>query len=224
MRDVKAKTYRSDAIAVTFEPRRCIHAAECVMRLQVVFDPERKPWIDPTAASADAIARVVQTCPTGALHFERLDGGAAEVADAVNTIRVARNGPLHVRGTIELRGEDGAWVERDVRVSLCRCGRTRNAPFCDNSHRELPFVDRGEVFEGGVHEGDAAVAAVDPTLRIVPEANGPYDVQGPLEVVSADGKVRLAGARTRLCRCGASRNRPFCDGSHLGLEVTPPSG
>jgi CDGSH-type Zn-finger protein/uncharacterized Fe-S cluster protein YjdI len=210
-RDRRARTYASDTVSVDFEPRRCIHAAECVFALPYVFDPERKPWIDPRRAPADAIARVVALCPTGALHATRLDGGAAEAPDTVNRVRVTRNGPLYVRGAVEIRADDGSVVARDLRVALCRCGASRNRPFCDNSHVAIGFRDAGDVFEGGVKPGDEADGH---SLRIRLEANGPYRLEGPLEVASVDGRVRLAGGRASLCRCGHSRNKPFCDGSH----------
>lgn len=207
----RSKTYAADSIAVRFDPRRCIHAAECVIRLPDVFDPERRPWIEPERATADAIAQVVARCPTGALHFERLDGGAPETPDEQNRVRVTRNGPLHVRGAVELVGENGEVVARDVRVALCRCGASRNKPFCDNSHRAVRFLDAGEVFEGGVKPGEAAAGR---TLRITASPGGPYLAAGPIEVESADGAVRLTGGSASLCRCGSSRNKPFCDGSH----------
>lgn len=211
----RIKTYASGTIAVRFEPRRCIHAAQCVFGLPDVFDPGRKPWIEPDRAEADAIARVVARCPTGALHFERTDGGPAEQPDAVNRVRTMRNGPLHVRGLIEILMPDGT-VFRDTRAALCRCGGTQNPPFCDNSHRAIRFVDRGEVFEGGVKSGDAG----DGTLRVSVEADGPYRVTGRFEVTSDDGRIQLEGARAALCRCGASRNKPFCDGSHETPDAT----
>jgi len=211
----RAKTYASGTIKVRFEPRRCIHAAQCVFGLPDVFDPERKPWIEPARAEADAIARVVARCPTGALHFERTDGGPAEQPDLVNRVRVTRNGPLHLRGAIEILMPDGTAIH-DTRVSLCRCGGTQSPPFCDNSHRAIRFVDRGEVFEGGARPGDAD----DGTLRVTVEPDGPYRVTGRFEVISDDGRVQLEGARAVLCRCGTSRNKPFCDGSHETPEST----
>lgn len=213
----RSKTYASDDIAVRFDARRCIHAAECVIRLPQVFDPERRPWIEPGIAGADAIASVVVRCPTGALHFERRDGGPAEVPDAENSVRVTRNGPLHVRGALEVTTEAGETIAEDVRVALCRCGASRNKPFCDNSHRALRFVDAGEVFEGGVKPA----AGADRKLRIVVDEAGPYRLSGPLTVESADGRVRLEGGAAALCRCGASRNKPFCDGSHRAEGIFP---
>jgi uncharacterized Fe-S cluster protein YjdI/CDGSH-type Zn-finger protein len=186
----RIKNYSSDTITVRFEPRRCIHAAECVRGLPTVFDPGRKPWIEVGGTDAEAIARVVERCPTGALHFERHDGGAAEAPDAVNQVRVTRNGPLHLRGTIELRADDGSVVARDVRVALCRCGASQNRPFCDNSHRAIRFVDPGDVFEGRV---EAAEDAADRTLRVTPKENGPYRLEGPFELTDVDGRVRITG-------------------------------
>ena len=214
----REKTYTSDAIAVRFSPRRCIHAAECVFGIPTVFDPGRIPWIDPSEASADAIARVVARCPTGALHFERRDGGPAEEPDAVNRVRPTANGPLHLRGRIEVRAADGTVIARDVRMALCRCGATRNPPFCDRSHAAIRFVDDGDVFEGGVKDGDGER---DPGLLVTLEQGGPYHLSGTFEVVSRDGNVRLTGGKAKLCRCGSSRNRPFCDGSHRTTEFPP---
>ena len=211
----RIKTYASGTIAVRFEPRRCIHAAQCVFGLPNVFDPERKPWIEPDQAEADAIARVVARCPTGALHFDRTDGGPAEAPDTTATVRITRNGPLHMRGATEIRLPDGS-VVRDVRVALCRCGGTQNPPFCDNSHRAIRFVDRGELFEGGAKSDGPH----GPALEVTVEDGGPYRITGPFEIISEDGRVRIAGTRAALCRCGASRNKPFCDGSHETPDAT----
>ncbi|MGF1510601.1 MAG: CDGSH iron-sulfur domain-containing protein [Myxococcota bacterium] len=53
-------------------------------------------------------------------------------------------------------------------------------------------------------------------------ANGPYLVDGPLTVVGPDGAKHEveAGKKAALCRCGASTNKPFCDGTHskIGFE------
>ena len=214
----REKGYTSDEIAVRFNPRRCIHAAECVFGLPAVFDPGRIPWIAPAEASADVIAQVVSRCPTGALHFERRDGGPAEEPDATNRVCPVVNGPLHLRGRIEVRTADGSVIARDVRMALCRCGATRNAPFCDRSHAAIRFVDAGDVFEGGVKPGGDTP---NPWLLVTLERGGPYRLEGAFELVRRDGMVRLKGGEAALCRCGTSRNRPFCDGSHRTAEFPP---
>ena len=75
------REYSTPDITVQWFAGRCIHSANCVRALQRVFDPQRRPWVEPAAAPADAIADAVLRCPTGALHFVRHDGGLQEVPD-----------------------------------------------------------------------------------------------------------------------------------------------
>jgi CDGSH-type Zn-finger protein/uncharacterized Fe-S cluster protein YjdI len=208
----KLHEFESDDIRVTWSKQRCIHVAECVRGLPRVFMPGRRPWITPADAPADLVAEMVMRCPTGALHFERKDGGGAEPVPDRNAVVPSRDGPLFVHGDLEILGAGGAVILRDTRIALCRCGRSRNKPFCDNSHWSSGFSDRGEVFEGGVKPGPAP--APDRGLRITLSADGPYELSGPLAITSADGRVSLTGGEAKLCRCGQSRNKPFCDGSH----------
>jgi hypothetical protein len=102
--------------------------------LRRVFNREATPWIQPEKGDAESIARVVERCPTGALHYKRLDGGAAEAGDNAMTVTVVADGPLYLRGTIELKNDGGEIIRKDTRLALCRCGKSGNAPFCDGSH------------------------------------------------------------------------------------------
>lgn len=129
------REYRTDRITVEWRAERCIHSANCVRALPRVFDPRRRPWVDVEAADADDVARAVLRCPTGALAFVRHDGGPQEAPDAPTTLTPIRNGPLYVRGDVEVRGLDGRLIRRGTRVSLCRCGLARQMPFCDNTCR-----------------------------------------------------------------------------------------
>ncbi|MFF5563316.1 (4Fe-4S)-binding protein [Streptomyces sp. NPDC012623] len=79
------KAYRTQSIMVTFEAGRCRHAAECVRGLPEVFDTTKRPWIQPERASADRLAEVVRRCPSGALRYERVDGGG-ENPDRPDTV------------------------------------------------------------------------------------------------------------------------------------------
>jgi len=85
--------YADDAIDITYDAHRCIHAAECIRGLPAVFDSGRRPWITPPAASADEIAKVIAKCPSGALHFRRRDGGPEEIPQDPTTIEPAPGGP-----------------------------------------------------------------------------------------------------------------------------------
>jgi uncharacterized Fe-S cluster protein YjdI/CDGSH-type Zn-finger protein len=135
MRPGVQRRYANDRVAVTWEPSLCIHTGNCFRRLGEVFDPWARPWVDIDGADPDHIARAVLSCPTGALHYERLDGGPQETAGAEATLNERPEGPLYVRGSIRLVGEDGTVIREDTRMALCRCGRSDNQPFCDGSHR-----------------------------------------------------------------------------------------
>jgi uncharacterized Fe-S cluster protein YjdI/CDGSH-type Zn-finger protein len=134
------RVYGNARIEVEWEPRLCIHAANCVRELPNVFDPNRKPWIDVDAADADAIARTVVACPTGALHFRRLDGARQEEPPPETAVAAQPNGPLFVRGRVRIEDGDGNLIREDTRLALCRCGASRNKPFCDGSHRRIRFT------------------------------------------------------------------------------------
>ena len=103
-----AREYRNEQIVVYWEPQLCIHSARCLQGLPQVFDNERRPWVDVSAASADEIAEVVQRCPTSALRYERLDGGEQEQGAAPTTIQARRDGPLWVRGDLQIIDQDGS--------------------------------------------------------------------------------------------------------------------
>jgi uncharacterized Fe-S cluster protein YjdI/CDGSH-type Zn-finger protein len=131
------REYSSDSIKVQWYASRCIHSAACIRALPQVFDPRQRPWVRVDAASADAIAEAVVKCPTGALHFVRTDGGAQEMPPSNVTVTSVRNGPFFVKGQVSITDTHGTIVRDDWRVALCRCGRSKHLPFCDNTHREL---------------------------------------------------------------------------------------
>jgi uncharacterized Fe-S cluster protein YjdI len=133
------RTYEGEAIEIDWEPRLCIHMRNCVRALPNVFLPDARPWVAVNAADAAAIAAAVEACPTGALHYRRLDGGPQEVAPEELTIDPRPNGPLFIRGRVRIGDPDGQAVREDTRVALCRCGASENKPFCDGSHRRIGF-------------------------------------------------------------------------------------
>jgi len=133
------RIYRNDRIAVSWEPKLCIHAGYCFRGLPEVFQPQSRPWVKVNAATADQIAETVMACPTGALHFERLDGGPQEPEPEETTIQARPNGPLYVRGKVRITGTGGKLLREDTRLALCRCGHSANKPFCDGSHRRVGF-------------------------------------------------------------------------------------
>jgi uncharacterized Fe-S cluster protein YjdI/CDGSH-type Zn-finger protein len=139
------KVYRGRDIEVSFDLDICIHVAECLRGQRQVFELNRRPWILPDAAGADEVVDVVRRCPSGALLYRRLDGGAQEDPDGSTTVTPIRNGPLLVSGNIEVRREDGS-VETLPRATLCRCGESEHKPFCDNQHLKIGFQAPGIPF------------------------------------------------------------------------------
>jgi uncharacterized Fe-S cluster protein YjdI/CDGSH-type Zn-finger protein len=151
----KIRYYAGQDIEITWDPRRCIHTAECIHSLPEVFDTERRPWIDPAGALPNEIAAVIDRCPSGALHYARLDGGPVEEPADPTTIVPTRNGPLFVRGRVQVLRADGTLLVEDTRMALCRCGASGNKPFCDNSQRRIGFTDDAPLAEVCV-ESDGA--------------------------------------------------------------------
>ena len=210
----KRRSYRGAGITVSFDARRCIHAARCVRGLPEVFDPQRRPWIGPDAAAAERVAEVVRTCPTGALQYEPAGGIEAERPAERNTVTVRPNGSLHLRGDLAFVGPEGG-ERRETRAALCRCGASGNKPYCDNTHEEASFTDPGVVTDAKL--APMKEGAERGNLRIACVANGPVLVEGPMELRDASGETVATGGKAALCRCGASANKPFCDGSHVAI-------
>ena len=212
----KLHVYRGRDIVVTYDLRRCIHSGECLRALPAVFDTGRVPWVRPDAAPAGEVAAAVMRCPSGALHFERRDGGAPEVEPAANTITVGPNGPLYVRGAIELVTPDGDLLLEETRAAFCRCGASDNKPFCDNSHLEIGFAEGGALSENRVRvETEIDTGG---RLRVFASPKGSLKFRGDFELTGAGHETTYAGNRVSLCRCGATKSPPFCDHSHREID------
>ncbi len=199
-------------LTVWFDGRKCIHARRCVLGQPDVFRADsRGKWIFPDSGDAEEVAAVVRSCPSGALRFEYTDG-RGEARPPINVIRVTENGPLQVRGDIEMGGK-----KAPIRAVLCRCGASKNKPFCDNRHRKIDFTATGEVATADeVGELDDAAP-----LSVGAWKDGPLNVRGPVEIVAASGRCVRRGGKFALCRCGQSSNKPYCDGTHnkVGFEA-----
>ena len=214
-------------------------------------------------------------------------------------IRVIRNGPYHVTGNVPLlekiivrvgNGYEyraGRELPQFVDYELCRCGKSKEQPFCDDAHEDFAFdgterasralyedradelegpgvdllddgrcafarfchTDRGDVWElvdesGDPEVRDAAIKAagecptgrltallkngdlvepeLEPSVAILQDPEKGVSsgvlVQGGIELESADGHVYERRNRMTLCRCGRSRNQPFCDATHVRIR------
>ena len=200
------------------------------------------------------------------------------------TISCRPNGPLIVTGLPELKNSRGEDIPAKRVTALCRCGGSKNKPFCDGAHSSNGFSGansaepkrsgRDEYKGAGVtvldarsicaHVGacsdalstvfllgkepwidpdGAGAEAVIQAVRNCPSGalahaiegteqadqergamiavtrNGPYTVEGILDFQDdSTGQKPFAAQRYALCRCGHSKNKPFCDGSHWSAE------
>jgi CDGSH-type Zn-finger protein len=134
-------------------------------------------------------------------------------------IRLSRNGPILVT-VDDLTNSRGERLEAWHGVALCRCGASAKKPFCDGSHIRIGFSDErsaDRALEGVADYGAGAIAddVHAPSIRIA--RNGPYEVRG----IDLDARAWREGGspdRYTLCRCGGSKNKPFCDGTHRRID------
>jgi CDGSH-type Zn-finger protein/uncharacterized Fe-S cluster protein YjdI len=209
MSDKKVVKYQGRDADVSWDGRLCIHIGECGRAQNELFVGGRQPWCEPDRVSGDEVADVVLRCPSGALSYRRKDGGVEESPDAENVVSVMYNGPLYVRGDLEIDGASDDMPGVRFRTALCRCGQSKNKPFCDNSHEAAGFQDYGAVGETG--DGFDAAGG---KLTVGRAPNGPLLLSGNFTIAAASGRKAWKGKKAALCRCGHSSNKPFCDGSH----------
>ncbi|REL38426.1 hypothetical protein DYD21_00275 [Rhodohalobacter sp. SW132] len=207
----KILKYKAKDITVKYDVKRCIHAAECVNGLPDVFNPKRKPWIKPELADADAVADVIEKCPTGALHYEMENSDRTESASSKNRILLQKDGPVYMFGDIEVQDHEGNTILEDTRFALCRCGASVNKPACDNSHKKFDF-------EAGTNADSSKLPAPEngesDKLIVKLMKNGPAILEGTYTVESGSMDPLTSDKGVALCRCGESATKPFCDGNH----------
>jgi len=191
------------------------------------------------------------------------------------------NGPLQAERIKALKNDRGEIIDTAESIFLCRCGQSKNKPYCDGSHEAAGFSDQrqltgksavvefaskeitvvddfslcahaGECVDGApetfftqgprgrISHPDASPAEqIIATIKCCPSGALLYKLRGKLmhdyftetEVrVEKDGPLHVHRAKLNgearpatedhytLCRCGASKNKPFCDGMHAQIK------
>jgi len=132
-------------VTISYTPVLCTHAAQCQARAASVFDPSQSPWIQPEKGTLDAIFDVIAACPSGALRIAIGDQTEQHMTTGDVAIVVEKDGPYHVSNVPLTADFNGAGASRS-KYSLCRCGLSKNKPFCDGSHYDAAWSDD----DGGV--------------------------------------------------------------------------
>ncbi|MBV8757364.1 MAG: CDGSH iron-sulfur domain-containing protein [Deltaproteobacteria bacterium] len=195
-------------MTLVYEGVKCIHSRHCVTEAPSVFLANVVgPWIHPDAMPVDRLVEIAHECPSGAIRYRRKDGKPDEQAPPVNLVRIREGGPYAVRADLDL---DGFTI--GFRATLCRCGASKHKPFCDGSHHEIHFDASGE--PATLADKSEMLAVRNGPLAITPTTDGPLAVRGNLEIVSGTGRMVARVQSAKLCRCGHSATKPFCDGTH----------
>ena len=197
-------------LTLIYEGKKCIHSRFCVTWGPRVFIANVKgPWINPDAMPTEMLTEIAHVCVSGAIRYQRKDGQPDEAAPPVNLISVREGGPYAIRADIRLDGSSAG----NYRYTLCRCGASKNKPFCDGSHHEINFVASGEPPTGRAD----MLPVRDGPLEVTPLTDGPLQVRGNMEIISGTGRVVARLESAQLCRCGGSNTKPFCDGTHARI-------
>jgi CDGSH-type Zn-finger protein len=134
----RMRVFEGDGVEMTDDPSLCTHAAFCQTRrthvwemVHVADDPEVRAQL----------LEMVSRCPSGRLATRPTSDDPEDEPAFPPSVAVVRDGPLWVRGGIRVTGADGVSYETRNRVTLCRCGHSRNKPFCDGTHFDVGFRD-----------------------------------------------------------------------------------
>lgn len=130
----KQDRYEGKAISINDNRAVCAHSARCTDGLKSVFKYGEEPWIDPDGADVEAIKKQVEHCPSGALSYT-VDGVEYTEYGHEPGITIIKNGPYVVAGGVELKDPaNGQKPQTPDHYTLCRCGGSKNKPFCDGTH------------------------------------------------------------------------------------------
>lgn len=140
----KSDTYKGKKITIHDDRGICAHIGYCTDGLPKVFRMGKEPWIDPDAETVEKIIETVKKCPSGALSYS-IDGVKYDKFSDAPEIQITEDGPYFVKGSIDLKDDDKP--ESEEHYALCRCGNSKNKPFCDGQHWYTKFRDEGKAHE-----------------------------------------------------------------------------
>jgi len=135
------KKYSNGEVTIIWEPKLCDHSAICYRSLPNVFKPSSRPWIDANGASTEEIIKTVKRCPTKALTYELNEEIKEKITENKVEITILEDGPYLVDGNFKIMDNNGNEIICEDSIALCRCGASKNKPFCDGAHHRIGFKD-----------------------------------------------------------------------------------
>src|ERR1700730_2157157 len=142
--------YTNGEVTIIWKPGLCIHSAICFHGLPDVFDPQKRPWVNPQGSTTERIIQQIRKCPSGALSYsmnQTTDHGPRtterEVVAEENSIveiQILPNGPISIKNSCLIKHSDGREERKEANPCLCRCGASKTKPYCDGSHKRTGFV------------------------------------------------------------------------------------
>ena len=135
----KTKEYSNGVVTIGWKPKACIHSGICVKGLPEVFQPKERPWIKIDATSTEALIQQVKACPSGALSYYMNANENKEAETLEAKVEVIENGPLLIYGTLKVTHKDGKEELKNKTTAFCRCGASKNKPYCDGEHLKNNF-------------------------------------------------------------------------------------
>ncbi len=130
------REYTNGEITVEWRSELCNHSGVCINELPAVFNILQIPWVDMKGAPTEDIIRIVEECPTKALAWRYNNKPKEEKKEEGGEVKVVllENGPIVIKGNIQMKLENGEMVEHSGMISLCRCGLSKKMPYCDGAH------------------------------------------------------------------------------------------
>jgi CDGSH-type Zn-finger protein len=141
--DERSKTYQGTNVVVRDDRSICEHAGFCGNRLTNVWEMVGGSGTDDSVVRSQMMS-MIEHCPSGALTYRMNPEGRDIEQELPVEIGVTDDGPYFVTGGLPVVRSDGRAFEARNRVTLCRCGASKNKPLCDGSHKDAGFRDSGD--------------------------------------------------------------------------------
>ena len=135
----KREDYEGEGVTIHDNRGICAHAGFCTEGLPSVFLVGQEPFVDPKGAGTDKIIAAVKKCPSGALSYSKDGVEYRSETGGEPSILFVPNGPYVVNGGPELLDTEMGEGAPTEHFDLCRCGASKNKPFCDGSHWNTKF-------------------------------------------------------------------------------------